>query len=270
MGLNANDYYVKWTEAKDFRWVLTEPGRDAPYVLRYDGPDGRLYENRNAKPRFYSDEAIVTVTIATPTDYTLAIDAAKPARIMSTSGVERVGSVEEGRFCELRVPAGHTSSSSATALHIYAAFAVALATLRVRLITSPRVTHLLSSPRLRVAVWLARRRGVELRWASPRCLLRLVLRSSSAPDPGLGQARSTRPHLPPWSEVGARPNPSIDHERPAMQIVPGAPGSRVMALLHFRYGTPPERSRWRTSIPRYRRFASSAAAALGTRDARRR
>ncbi|MEK6375872.1 MAG: hypothetical protein AABO58_24615 [Acidobacteriota bacterium] len=157
MGLNANDYYVKWTEAKDFRWVLTEPGRDAPYVLRYDGPDGRLYENRNAKPRFYSDGAIVTVTIATPTDYTLVIDAAKPARIMSTVGWARGWQVSgapasspagsrasppaaAGRrlasrrdagapFVEFDVPAGHhVVRVRYRPLHIYAAFAVALAT----------------------------------------------------------------------------------------------------------------------------------------------
>ena len=130
MGLNASDYYVKWTEAKDFRWVLTEPGRNAPYVLRYDGPDGRLYENPQAKPRFYSDDAVVTITSATATDYTLVVEAAKPARIMSTVGWARGWAPSKpGVFVSFDVPAGHhVVRVRYRPLHIYAAFAVALAT----------------------------------------------------------------------------------------------------------------------------------------------
>jgi uncharacterized membrane protein YfhO len=123
--------------------VLTEPGKDAPYVLRYDGPDGRLYENPRGKARFYSDDAIVTVTTATPTDYTLVIDAAKPARIMSTVGNARGWRTDVGRasarrvrraearptFVEFDVPAGHhVIRVRYRPLHIYAAFAIALAT----------------------------------------------------------------------------------------------------------------------------------------------
>jgi hypothetical protein len=156
MGLNAKDYYVKWTDSKDFRWVLTEPGKDAPYILRYDGPDGRLYENLNAKPRFYSEDAVVAIIKAMPTDYTLVIDAAKPARIMSTVGWARGWEVSgapasspagsrasppaaAGRrlasrrdagvpFVNFDVPAGHhVVRVRYRPLHIYAAFAVALA-----------------------------------------------------------------------------------------------------------------------------------------------
>jgi len=129
--------------------VLTEPGRNAPYVLRYDGPDGRLYENPQAKPRFYSDDAVVTITSATPADYTLVVEAAKPARIMSTVGWARGWRVSgapasppaaAGRrlasrrdagapFVEFDVPAGHhVVRVRYRPLHIYAAFAVALAT----------------------------------------------------------------------------------------------------------------------------------------------
>src|SRR5205807_1467749 len=78
MGLNTNDYYIKWDRVHDelnARWVLTA--------------DGRISENPHAKPRFYSDGAIVTVTIASPTDYTLDIDAKKPAHIMSSVGWAR-------------------------------------------------------------------------------------------------------------------------------------------------------------------------------------
>jgi hypothetical protein len=130
MSLDASGYYVKWTDSRDFRWVLTDPGKDAPYVLRYDGPDGRLYENPRGRGRFYSDDAVVAVTVATPTDYTLVIDAAKPARIMSTVGWAR-GWVpsKPGVFVNFDVPAGHhVIRVRYRPLHIYAAFAIALAT----------------------------------------------------------------------------------------------------------------------------------------------
>jgi len=134
MGLDAKDYYVKWTKVDDAlgaRWVLTEPGRDAPYILRYDGPDGRLYENPGAKPRFWSDEAVVTITSATPTSYLLTIDAAKPATIRSSVGWARGWAPsKEGVFVSFDVPAGHHVVRVRYApLHIYAAFALSLATI---------------------------------------------------------------------------------------------------------------------------------------------
>ena len=40
---------------------MTEPNREltdtSRYVLRYAGPDGRLYENLHAMPRFFADDA---------------------------------------------------------------------------------------------------------------------------------------------------------------------------------------------------------------------
>src|SRR5262249_29625423 len=96
------------------RWVLTA--------------DGRLYENPRAKPRFYSDDAIVTITTARPTDYTLVIDAPRPARIMSSVGWARGWTPSsEGVFVNFDVPAGHHVVRVRYApMHIYAAFGIAL------------------------------------------------------------------------------------------------------------------------------------------------
>jgi hypothetical protein len=137
MGLNDRDYYIKWNRVDDAlntRWVLTDVERTLSpsphYVLRYDGPDGRLYENLRAKPRFYSNDAIVNITTAHPTDYTLVIDAPKATRIMSSVGWARGWTPSnEGVFVNFDVPAGHHVIRVHYApLHIYAAFAMALAT----------------------------------------------------------------------------------------------------------------------------------------------
>jgi hypothetical protein len=119
MGLNAHDYYIKWTAIPDelnARWLLTA--------------DGHLTENPRAKPRFYSDDATVTITQARPTDYTLVIDAPKPARIMSSVGWARGWTPsKEGVFVNFDVPAGHhVVRVRYLPWHIYAAFGIALAT----------------------------------------------------------------------------------------------------------------------------------------------
>jgi hypothetical protein len=134
MGLHDREYYVKWPRVVDelnARWVLTDPGVDAPYALRYDGPDGRMYENPNAKPRFWSDEAAVTITRAAPTRYTLTIDAPKPAAIRSSVGWARGWTPSKpGVFVGFDVPAGrHVVDVRYRPLHIYAAFALSLATI---------------------------------------------------------------------------------------------------------------------------------------------
>ncbi len=119
MGLNDRDYYIKWTQVHDeldTRWVLTA--------------DGKMTANPNAKPRFYSDDAAVTITKASPTDYTLVIDAPRNARIMSSVGWARGWTPSrEGVFVNFDVPAGHHVVRVRYApLHIYLAFGIALAT----------------------------------------------------------------------------------------------------------------------------------------------
>lgn len=119
MALNTSDYYVKWDRVPDelnTRWVLTA--------------DGRLNENPRAKPRFYSDDAIVTITTVTPTDYTLVIDAPMKAHVRSSVGWARGWTPsDQGVFVNFDVPAGHhVVRVHYVPLHIYAAFAIALAT----------------------------------------------------------------------------------------------------------------------------------------------
>jgi hypothetical protein len=88
----TKEYFAKWNEPDspvldrlNVRWILTEPARELPkHRLVYDGPDGRIYENPNAKSRFFSDDANVRIIAKRGTRYRLQIDAAKPARIVSS------------------------------------------------------------------------------------------------------------------------------------------------------------------------------------------
>src|SRR5262249_49303420 len=119
IGLTDRDYYIKWDDVHaelNTRWVLTA--------------DGQLRENPQAKPRFYSDDAGVSITPAAPTGYTLVIDAPKPAHISSSVGWARGWTPSrEGVFVNFDVPAGHqVVRVRYMPLHIYAAFAIALAT----------------------------------------------------------------------------------------------------------------------------------------------
>jgi hypothetical protein len=58
IGYDPSVYYAKWSYANtplldrlDARWIVTAPGVKLPrYRLRYDGDDGRIYENGNAWP----------------------------------------------------------------------------------------------------------------------------------------------------------------------------------------------------------------------------
>ena len=69
---------------------MTEPNREltdvARYVLRYAGPDGRLYENLHVKPRFFAHGARVAIASANGDEYTLDVDAAKETLIQSSVG----------------------------------------------------------------------------------------------------------------------------------------------------------------------------------------
>ena len=119
MGLNDRDYYIKWDRVPDelnARWILTA--------------DGRMLANPRAKPRFYSDDAVVVINTASPTDYTLTIDAPRFAHIMSSVGWARGWTPSrEGVFVNFDVPAGHhVVRVRYRPVHIYLAFGIALAT----------------------------------------------------------------------------------------------------------------------------------------------
>ena len=96
-GAISHDYYKKWVDESsplldrlNVRWLMTESNHElantSRFVLRYAGSDGRLYENLHAMPRFFADSARVTTTSATGDSYTLDVDAARPATIMSSVG----------------------------------------------------------------------------------------------------------------------------------------------------------------------------------------
>jgi hypothetical protein len=93
----THDYYKKWIDEStplldrlNIRWLMTEPGHElkdaSRYSLRYAGPDGRLYENLHAMPRFFGENAQVRIMSASGDAYTLEIDAAKETIIESSVG----------------------------------------------------------------------------------------------------------------------------------------------------------------------------------------
>jgi hypothetical protein len=121
----SHDYYKKWNDDStpmldrlNVRWLMTEPNREltdtSRYVLRYAGPDGRLYENLHVKPRFFADGARVTITSARGDAYTLDVDAATNTIVRSSVGWSRWWRVsnapanDDGPFLAFAVPAGHT------------------------------------------------------------------------------------------------------------------------------------------------------------------
>lgn len=127
----THDYYKKWLDEStplldrlNVRWLMTEPGHELTnttrYALRYAGPDGRLYENLHAMPRFFGDGALVRITTAGGDAYTLEVDAPKKTLISSSVGWSRWWRVsfrggdapvrrEPDPFLAFTVPAGHTT-----------------------------------------------------------------------------------------------------------------------------------------------------------------
>ncbi|HEX9459248.1 MAG TPA: YfhO family protein [Thermoanaerobaculia bacterium] len=96
----THDYYKKWIDEStplldrlNVRWLMTEPGHELTdttrYALRYAGPDGRLYENLHAMPRFFGDGADVRITAACGDAYTLEVDADMRTTISSSVGSSR-------------------------------------------------------------------------------------------------------------------------------------------------------------------------------------
>ena len=120
----SHDYYKKWNDDStailhrlNVRWLMTEPSHQltdtARYVLRYAGPDGRLYEDLEVPPRFFADGARVTITSARGDAYTLVVDARRNTTVESSVGqsrwwrVSNMEAITSGPFLAFTVPAGH-------------------------------------------------------------------------------------------------------------------------------------------------------------------
>jgi hypothetical protein len=121
----SHDYYKKWNDDStpmlnrlNVRWLMTEPNREltdtSRYVLRYAGPDGRLYENLHVKPRFFADRARVTIISARGDAYVLDVEASKETLVQSSVGASRwwwmscAEKVANGPFLSFTVPAGRS------------------------------------------------------------------------------------------------------------------------------------------------------------------
>ncbi|HEX7152562.1 MAG TPA: hypothetical protein VF618_13825 [Thermoanaerobaculia bacterium] len=117
----TKEYFAKWNDADapvldrlNVRWILTEPARDLPHHrLLYDGPDGRIYENAGALPRFFAAGATVQIAAKHGTRYRLHITAPQPAQILSSEPYYPGWRAEgftvkkmDGAFVGFDVPAG--------------------------------------------------------------------------------------------------------------------------------------------------------------------
>lgn len=91
-GWDPQSYYEKWNDPDSAlldllgaRWILTEPRVElARYRLVYDGPDGRIYENGRAMPRFWTAAAEPPLLKAAQSTYELRVDAPQPTEVVSS------------------------------------------------------------------------------------------------------------------------------------------------------------------------------------------
>jgi hypothetical protein len=147
VGWDPKNYYAKWNDTDTLlldelgvKYVVTEPGRElkpSRYRLLYSGRDGRIYENRTAKERFFSGEASVEIVRSTPDAYVLRVRAEHPSVVASgilhdpdwhVSGARRVR--WKGVFLGLVAPAGtHEIQVRYRPLAFYAASGISLLTL---------------------------------------------------------------------------------------------------------------------------------------------
>jgi hypothetical protein len=92
---DIRSYYMKWPDTEtplldrlNVRWVMTEPNLELPdrerYKLRYDGHDGRIYENLRAMPRFFANDASVSIARYSGDAYELRVDAARETLVSSS------------------------------------------------------------------------------------------------------------------------------------------------------------------------------------------
>jgi hypothetical protein len=106
------------------RFLLAEPEAafGGKWRLVYRGADGALFENSQAKPRFFAAEAEVEVTQRSTADFTLRIRARRAVTVLSSEPAApgwqiRVGErrvpvrVVEGAFVGFDVPAGESRVS---------------------------------------------------------------------------------------------------------------------------------------------------------------
>ena len=89
---DASTYIEKWSDpesplldALNVRWILTERDVTLPHKLIYDGPDGRIFENERALPRFYAPNGSrIVITHASGDAYELQVNASQPTLIESS------------------------------------------------------------------------------------------------------------------------------------------------------------------------------------------
>ena len=165
-GFDTRAYYAKWRDADTplldevgARWVLAEAGVDLPdrarYRLVYDGPDGRLYENRHARARFFAEGAQIAII----NDYELRVTTSHPALINSSiawwkgwrvtyDGRRLEPQLVHGAFLGFTVPAGQgTVRVRYVPMSFYGSAALALITaavlfaLRVKKLREAFVRH---------------------------------------------------------------------------------------------------------------------------------
>lgn len=118
-GWNPEDYYAKWNDASpplldrlNVKFIVSDRALTG-HPLVYEGRDGWIYENRGARPRFYSDAAEVRIVGASVGAYRLRIRAKQHALIASsvtnfpgwTAGDFRIFDAD-GPFVAFMVPPG--------------------------------------------------------------------------------------------------------------------------------------------------------------------
>lgn len=123
------------------RFLLAEPGSmfGGRWRRVYRGPDGDLYENDRARPRFFSPSAVVEVLRSSPTDFALRITAREDTQVLSSQPfapgwTARLGTsvpieLVQGAFIGFRVPRGlHTAELRYRPRSFYASLAFSAVT----------------------------------------------------------------------------------------------------------------------------------------------
>ena len=84
------------------RFLITGPSFEAPegWLLRYEGPDGKLFESTAWKRRFFISRGAATIgriVQETPTRLTIDIDAHEPSFVASSQVLTRGWRISDGR-----------------------------------------------------------------------------------------------------------------------------------------------------------------------------